>query len=89
MTEEPLVLFFVPSLVSVLLGRDREKGEALVREEVLAIRDGATCVALPRSEAAAIAKQRGYRDIDPEKAWEEWCAIRPSLMVPPDDDRDR
>jgi len=33
----------------------------------------------PRDVVARIAEERGYDDIDPERAWEDWNAIRPSL----------
>ncbi|MDF9716239.1 hypothetical protein INN71_11505 [Nocardioides sp. ChNu-153] len=75
---DDLVLDFVPALVAVLLATERAKGEPLAEAEVLAVRDGATCVRVPRSVAAALAEQRGYDDLDPERVWEEWQAVRRS-----------
>ena len=80
MTDEKLVLAAIPSLVSILLRHEKEKGAPLDEQEVLAIRDKATCVALPVNVAAQMAKTRGYDDIRLEHAWEDWCAVRPSLI---------
>jgi hypothetical protein len=64
MPEDKRILTFVPSLVSLLLGREESKGSPLTEQEVLEIRDKATVVALPADAAAAVASERGYRDID-------------------------
>lgn len=77
--EDDLVIDFVPPLIAVLLAAERSKGRPLAEEEVLDIRDGATCVRLPRSVAEASAKQRGYADLDPERCWEQWRAVRTEL----------
>ena len=69
----------MPALVQILLFREQEKGAPLTEQEVLAIRDAAPCIALPRDEAAAIAKHRGYDDIDLENLWEDWQAVRRRL----------
>jgi len=79
-TDEKLVLAAIPSLVSILLRHEKEKGAPLDEKEVLAIRDSATCVALPANVAAQMAETRGYDDIRLEHAWEDWCAVRPSLI---------
>jgi hypothetical protein len=78
-TDERLVMIAMPALVSILLDRERAKGSPLTEAEVMALRDEAECVAVPRDVAARMAEQRGYDDIDLEKAWEGWLAIRPSL----------
>lgn len=80
MTDDPLVLVPIPPLVTLLLHHERKKGSELTEEEVLAIRDKAVCVTMPYSIAAKVADERGYDDISPENAWEEWTAIRPSLL---------
>ena len=76
-----LILVFMPSLVSTLLNRDKAKGSPLTEDEVIAIRDGAHCVATPADVVPAITEARGYEDIDPENVWRDWCAIRPSLYA--------
>ena len=76
---EELVIFPMPSLVAVLLAREDAKGAPLTEAEVIEIRDGAECVAVPVSVIPALVEGRGYDDIDPERVWEEWQAIRKTL----------
>lgn len=74
--DEPLVVTPVPALVDILLAMEREKGSRLTEAEVTETRDRAVCIMLPLSERAAMDEARGYADVDPEKAWEQWQAIR-------------
>lgn len=80
MPGERLVLVPVPSLASVLLDHEQRKGAPLTQKEVLDITDKAECIAVPRDVAAQVAKGRGYDDVRPEHAWEDWQAIRPILL---------
>jgi hypothetical protein len=77
--EEPLFIVPIPSLVSSLLALETKKGSPLTESEVLEATDKAPSVAVPAQALAAMAEGRGYDDIDPENAWDEWQAIRPSL----------
>lgn len=70
----------MPALVAVLLHKEQEKGSPLTEAEVLAVRDAAICVMTPRDVVLKLAEARGYEDIEPERAWEEWCAIRRTLI---------
>jgi hypothetical protein len=79
MTEDPLVTFMAPALVMVLAWHEEQKGAPLTEEEVLEIRDKAPGMAIRQSEAAAMAAARGYDDIAPERAWEEWSVARIGL----------
>jgi len=79
-----LVITCMPSLVSVLLRHEQEKGSPLTEQEVLSIRNHCTAVALPRGQVAKIAESRGYDDIDPEHCWEQWQQIRQQLHEKPD-----
>lgn len=79
--DKHLVIVPVPSLVATLLRAERDKGGPLTESEVLAIRDKCPSVAMPVDVAAKVSAERGYDDIDPENAWEEWQAIRPSLAA--------
>ena len=79
-----LVITCMPSLVSVLLRHETDKGSPLTEQEVLAIRDDRTAVALPRDQVAKIAESRGYDDIDPEHCWEQWQQVRTQLNEKPD-----
>ncbi len=78
---EELRIVFVPALVALLTRAEHLKGEPLTRAEVLAIRDEAQCIALPASVAAAAEESRGYPDLDPEQAWEQWRAVRGSILA--------
>jgi hypothetical protein len=78
--DERLHIIPVPSLVATLLRREQEKGAALTEAEVLEIRDNCPSVAMTDEMLARVVERRGYDDIDPENAWEEWQAIRPSLI---------
>ena len=80
MTDEKLVPVPIPALVAVLLNLERQKGRPLTEAEVCEVRDKAACMMMPLSVRDRIAERRGYADIDPEHAWAEWQAIRPSLI---------
>jgi len=76
---EHLHIIPIPSLVATLLHAEQVKGEPLIEEEVLAIRDTCPSVAMTDEMLSKVVARRGYDDIDPERVWEEWLAIRPSL----------
>ena len=78
--QKKLVIVITPSLVSTLWRREKENGAPLTEQEVFAIRDGATAIALPVEQAAAVEENRGYRDIDPENCWAEWQQARIDLI---------
>ncbi|WP_448952650.1 hypothetical protein [Labrys neptuniae] len=80
MTDSELVIRHVPSLVSTLLHAELEKGSPLDEAEVLQIRDSAPAIAMPLLAFAAVERERGYQDIDPENCWIEWQGIRPTLL---------
>ena len=78
--EEPLVVVFIPPLIDVIRWAEDAKGEPLTEGEVAAIRDEAICITMRQSHAQALESKRGYPDLDPENAWQEWQAIRSELM---------
>jgi hypothetical protein len=77
--DEPLVITPIPALGVVLLNLEKQKGAPLSEAEVLEARDKAVCVALPLSKKLAIDEARGYQDINPERVWEEWLALKAQL----------
>ena len=77
---EELLLVHVPALVAVLLNAENEKESALTESEVIEIRDSAQCIAMPMDVAEKVAEDRGYADINPENAWEEWQTVRKELV---------
>ena len=78
--EEPLVPVPIPALCAILLNAEKTLGRPLTEDEVLAIRDAMPCITMHVLDRAALEEKRGYRDIDPENAWEEWLQLRPSLV---------
>ncbi len=77
--DDDLVITFVPALIVLLFAAERASELPLTEEEVLAVRDGATCVRLRRSVADGMAAERGYADLDPEDCWEQWQVVRAQL----------
>ena len=77
--DDELVPVFIPSLTVLLLHFEQKKGKPLTEAEVLSIRDNATIVMMHRSGADELATSRGYDDLDPERAWEEWQGVRRQL----------
>ena len=80
MTAEELVPVPIPALVALLLSLERQRGRPLTEAEVWEARDKAVCIMMPISVRDKMIERRGYDDIDPENAWAEWQAIRPSLV---------
>ncbi len=78
---ERLHIVPVPSLVATLLHAEQDKGVPLTEAEVLGIRDKCPSVAMTDEVLSKVVARRGYDDINPENAWEEWQAIRPSLTT--------
>jgi hypothetical protein len=77
---EDVVIVFIPALAPLLLRAEQLKGAPLTEDKVIRIRDRASCVTMRQEEADKLEESRGYRDIDPEKCWAEWQALRPSLV---------
>lgn len=77
---EKLVIFPMPSLVSTLLKREQEKGSPLTETEVIQIRNDCPSVAVPIDVVAKIEEERGYKDIDPQRCWEEWQEARKQFI---------
>ncbi len=73
---DDLLIVPVPALVLLLINARSAKGAELDKAEVLAIRDGAACIAMPPDVAQRVAEGRGYDDVDPENVWDDWEAFR-------------
>ena len=71
-----MTIVFVPPLIALLLSKEQEKGSRLTEEEVLSIRDDATAIIVDTEVALKMAEDRGYRDIDPDNCWAEWCNFK-------------
>jgi hypothetical protein len=66
----------VPSLVSQLLAAERAKGQPLTRSEVESVLNDSPAMAMAPADAAKLERSRGYADIEPELAWEQWQLVR-------------
>jgi hypothetical protein len=76
MSEPQLIPVFIPALVVLLHRAERLKGSPLTEQEVLAIRDQGVCMMMRVEHAITLDEKRGYNDIDPERAWEQWQEAR-------------
>ena len=77
--DQPLVPVFMPALAPLLIEAEELKGSPLTEAEALRIRDEAQSVVTPRDVARAVAKSRGYEDLDPENCWADWQVLRREL----------
>ncbi|MEZ6139350.1 MAG: hypothetical protein R3B84_02155 [Zavarzinella sp.] len=67
-----LVLVFSPSLAALLSIAEREKRKPLTKTEVNRIKDSAPAIAVTSEQAAALVEDRGYEDVDPQRAFDNW-----------------
>ncbi|MFM5017904.1 hypothetical protein [Aeromonas veronii] len=74
--KEELVPTPIPALIVILLNKEREKCSPLTEAEVIEIRDNAVCMMLPASVKMQMEESRGYPDLNPEHAWEQWQTAR-------------
>jgi uncharacterized protein YegJ (DUF2314 family) len=82
--DEELVPVFIPALGPLLVRAEDLKGEPLSYDEVIRIRDKATCIMMQVDDARKLDESRGYRDINPENCWFDWQHLRRELGRKPD-----
>ena len=73
---EELVITPIPALCLILLNLEKEKGSPLTESEVLAARDSAICMTVPRSVHKSMEESRGYRDLVLEDVWNDWLGFK-------------
>ncbi|MGB9097661.1 hypothetical protein [Erwinia sp.] len=71
-----MAVLFIPSLISLLVKAETQKGSGLTQQEVEHIRENATCISVPDDLVRGMDPSRGYRDIDPSRCWEAWLDYR-------------
>lgn len=71
-----LLPVFIPSLAAVLMAAEESAGRALTKAEVEATRNRSACVMMKQRDAQRLERERGYADLEPELAWEQWRAMR-------------
>lgn len=72
----PVIL---PGLVAMLAGLERKAGRALTRKEVADIVQNSPTMAMDWKDALELERSRGYADLEPERAWEQWQIVRASM----------
>lgn len=70
----------VPSFAAILLSEEKKQGTPLTRREVEALRDKMSVMTVPADAAKEAEAMRGYKDIDPNRAWEEWQRLRTQIQ---------
>jgi hypothetical protein len=74
--DDDLIITPIPALCLILLNLEKEKGSPRTAAEVVAARDAAACMAVPRAVHAKMEASRGYRDMDLENVWEDWLGFK-------------
>jgi len=74
-----LVPTIIPSLVAVLSAAEGKKGRPLSRDELQTLVSNCPAIAMNPRDARALERSRGYADIEPERAWEQWQIIRQTM----------
>jgi hypothetical protein len=74
-----LAYVFMPSLAAVLYASEEENGQPLTREQVEELTSQAVCMTMEHSDAQKFERERGYADLDPEQAWDQWQIVRRSV----------
>jgi len=69
---------FIPALVSVLAAAEEKAGRPLRRDEVEHLTGEAVCMMMTPADARNLERGRGYADLEPELAWEQWQVLRES-----------
>jgi hypothetical protein len=71
-----LKLTFIPALSVLAAHVEETLGAPLTRAQLEGLRDHTNVMALPQATVKHADEQRGFSDIDPARAWEEWQALR-------------
>lgn len=66
----------MPALAAVLEALERKQGEPLTRSQVEEAVAATPSIVMEHRDAQALERSRGYADIDPERAWEQWQVLR-------------
>jgi hypothetical protein len=75
-----MMIFSMPSRVSLLWRHEQNKGSPLTEQEVAEICDNSAAIALPLMATAAVEEARGYRDVGGDNCWAEWQQARLDLI---------
>jgi hypothetical protein len=73
--QQELAYVFMPTLRGILEALASKSSTPLTREQVEAARDRAACITMEHRDAQKLERSRGYADLDPEHAWEQWQVL--------------
>ena len=71
-----LALNFMPPLSVLLTALEQKHGKPLTKKQVEAVRDEGVCIAMQPRDVQKLERERGYSDLDPELAWQQWKLLR-------------
>ena len=71
----------MPPLVTLLLHAERAAKRPLSRAEVEELTSNAPAIAMDTADIRRLERSRGYADIEPERAWDQWQLVRENLGV--------
>lgn len=67
---------FLPALVVLLTAAEEKAGRPLRRDEVERVTSEGTCVMMAHADARKLEQHRGYADLEPGLAWNQWKLLR-------------
>ena len=70
----------VPAILVTLMAAERKKGRALLRSEVEGLVEAAPSIAMTPRDVQVLERSRGYVDLEPRLAWEQWQAVRDGTL---------
>jgi hypothetical protein len=65
----------MPALGVLLTALEAQSSRPLTRQQVEDARDNAACITMKHRDAQALERSRGYADLNPELAWEQWQLV--------------
>ncbi len=71
-----MAFVFMPALAAVLTAAETKAGKRLTKKQVEAIRDASAYVTMAHRDARSMERTRGYADLEPTLAWEQWQVLR-------------
>ncbi|MEZ4447795.1 MAG: DUF4261 domain-containing protein [Polyangiaceae bacterium] len=71
----------VPALVATLSSAESAAQRPLTREEVEQLISNAPAIVMKLQDAIMLERSRGYADIEPELAWEQWQVVRGTMNL--------
>lgn len=77
---EELTPIPTPALVVILMAKEKELGRALTRTELMGVVRSTPAISMEPGDARRVERSRGYVDIEPRLAWEQWQLVRENLQ---------